>query len=340
MKKKKKVKPRIQNNTKEESIKQMLIEFYQQEMDELTEEFSHIEEAEGTRFYLFQSIHDINKIKNMIFDLTNFYDLNFTGNEDFMHIPNISTIINNVQKYPILMASRKNELGIEEILGVATVKYEYNRCIEDNPYFPTKNEVVLSVTGILTKQPDQYEDKLKRVKGIGKALYKASINAAYKINKYNKVRMIFEVDCRNTYSVRAAENAVESINQNGHNLKLYVSGYYEIKDYNRPTFCEAPTLICEVDLNEDEMFCDKFIKFNYMNCKKDSLLIDIDNVILKNTKELNRFENIIKGKQVVYHSIVPILTNNLELDIGTTADGNNRVPTIQALDLVETKIDF
>ena len=51
----------------------------------------------------------------MLFGLAYFYDTNFTGNRDFIHIPNISTITDNAVHYPMIIATKKDELGNDAI---------------------------------------------------------------------------------------------------------------------------------------------------------------------------------------------------------------------------------
>ena len=53
-------------------------------------------------FHLFQTIQSKEKMKDTLFELAYFYDVNFVGNKDFIHIPNISNIIDNTIHYPII----------------------------------------------------------------------------------------------------------------------------------------------------------------------------------------------------------------------------------------------
>ena len=90
------------------------------------------------------------------------------------------------------------------------------------------------------------DDGQIRIKGIGKELYKSAIKTAYEINKEKKVRLIFEVDCRNVNSIGAALKAVNTLKEEGINTRLFIPGYYEVRNYDN-TLAEAPTFICEVD---------------------------------------------------------------------------------------------
>lgn len=331
-KKKKKAKPRIENTSKGDVAKQKIFNYYIKEMEEKTEEFNlKNESAQGTKFYLFQTIREKNKVRDMIFNLAYFYDNNFVGNKDFIHIPNISNILNNVQKYPIMIASKKDSFGTEEILGTATIKIENNDSIYQNPYFPTKNETVVSITGILTKLNDVNQTE-NRIKGIGKELFKSAIKAAYEINKNENIRLIFEVDCRNFRSLDAATKAVESLQKENLDIQMFVTGFYEIR--HNINLVEAPTFILEIDLNGNKKISNNLVNFNYLNCESTTLFSDLNNVIFKNTKETKRVINNCNDKTVIYHSIVPINALNVKLEVGTTADGNDRVPVLKPLQLV------
>ena len=149
MKKQKKVRPRS-NERIDEVVKQKIFKTYIKEMEEKTEKFTKTNEP-SINFHLFQTIRNKDLVRDSIFNLANFYDTNFTGNKDFMHIPNISNILDNILRYPIMLSTQKDMYGNDEILGTTTVKIENNKELSDNPYFPTVNEDVLSITGILTK---------------------------------------------------------------------------------------------------------------------------------------------------------------------------------------------
>lgn len=303
---------------------------YIKEMEERTQEFTkNNPNLSDVKFYLFQTIRNRDLLRDMIFNLTYFYDTNYTGNKDFIHIPDISTILDNLLKHPIMLATRKDENNTEEILGVCTVKLESSTNISSNPFFPTKNENVLIISNILTKI-DAVDRNNNKIRGIGKELFKAAIKAAYELNKTNKLRLICEVDCRNMQSYNAVSKAVTTLKAEGLKLDLAVDGYYEIID-NTGELTEAPTFILEIGLNSNRIISDERHEFNYLDCKATELFSDLNSVIESNTKELSEFVNIKDEKVVIYHELEAFNALNVEFNIGNTAEGNERVPQIQNL---------
>ena len=333
MKKKKKSKPRTMNSSDVEVAKQKIFSYYIKEMEERTEKFTlNNPDAKGTKFYLFQTIRSKDEVRDMIFKLAYFYDRNFVGNKDFMHIPNISNILENILRYPILLASKKDENGHEDILGVTTVKMEKNLNLSDNPCFPTVNENVLSITGILAKMNNQDENQV-RVRGVGKELFKSAIKAAVEINRIEPVRLIFEVDCRNTNSLNAACRALKDLQNEGLNINMFISGYYEIKNKDK-SLVEAPTFILEIDLSGAKTLSKSEVKFAYQDCKKETLFKDLSDVIKSSTNEIKSFIHPKDDKTVMYHQIKPVNALAVNLDVGSSAEGNLRVPELKALQLV------
>ena len=83
-----------------EGPKQNVFKSYIKEMEDKTEEFiKKNPEHSDTKFYLFQTIQNKDLVRDMIFNLAYFYDANYIGNKDFIHIPNISNILDNILKY-------------------------------------------------------------------------------------------------------------------------------------------------------------------------------------------------------------------------------------------------
>lgn len=326
MKKKKKAKPRKQmflGNTLQEKT----FNYYLNEMEEKTESFNL---NENVNFSLFQTMPK-NKIIDMVFNLAYFYDKNFTGNKDFMHTPNIKQITQNLTHYPIMLAMQKNVYGEDEIIGATTIKIENNASICNNPYFPTKNECVLSITGVLTKQNcvDKYGNKIR---GIGKELYKSAIKGAYELNKEKNVRLICEIDCRNINSLKSISKAIKELQAEDLPVQLCISGYYEIYGTDK-NLTEAPTFVLEIDLNGDKNINQTMTKFSYLECESTRLFQDLVQVIQGTTKERRKYINIQNKNFVVFHSIKPINALNIELEIGNTADGNDRIPASEAFQL-------
>lgn len=334
MKKKRHKKENTSSGHSPEGPKQVIFKNYIEEMEEKTEEFIKRNPTMlDTKFYLFQTIQNKDLVRDMIFNLAYFYDVNYTGNKDFIHIPNISNILDNILKYPIMLASQKDEYGSEDILGVTTVKIENNKSISDNPYFPTSNETVLTISGVLTK-PNAVNSNNIKIRGIGKELIKSSIRAAYTVNKTQKIRLICEVDCRNMNSFNAVVKAIKELQEEKINVNVAVSGYYEILN-SQGDLEEAPTFILEMDLGENRNILNEKVNFNYLDCKSTELFSDLNNVLEENTKELKQYVNKKDDKTVIYHSLEPFNALNVSIEVGNTANGNERVPSIKELEYVQ-----
>lgn len=326
MKKKEKVKPRSCKLADRASVKNRLFNYYFKEMEEKTTEYKKSHNS-IVNFCLAQSKLKLNKsdLINKILELSYFYDKNFTGNKDFMHIPTIGQVASNLLNYPILLASRKLENGSDDIIGITTIKYEKNSNLSDNPYFPTCNENVLSITGVLTQNTELCQST-DRIYGIGKELYKSSIRAAIKLNQDEPIRLICKIDCRNDKSFYALTKATTELQNEGYDICSYITGYYEIYN-NKKELIEAPTFILEIDLNKNK-YKNTSATFSYIHCSGKNLNKDLSKQINKNVTEEKIHLNIVGSNQVVYHSIKPINTKNVILDIGNSAEGNNRVPCL------------
>ena len=180
--------------------------------------------------------------------IADFYNNNWLGNKDFMHIPNFSQVMANYMKYPIIIA---REEGKDEILAISTIKYDENNPDEIDPYFPDPEAKYFSITGILVKKGTPH-------KGMGKKIYEIALRGAYGYNKhYPGTRIMCVIDCRNSQSLRALSTAVETINENGlvgegQELPANIVGYYELVDTETGALEEAPTLVLEVGLDSQD----------------------------------------------------------------------------------------
>lgn len=320
-----KTKPRTQSYLKNKGI---AFKKYLEETEEITEKYTQDRQnISNIKFCLMQSSLERKKIIDNIFALAYFYDQNFVGNKDFMHIPNIKQITNNFYKYPIILAKQKNRFGIEEIVGATTIKIENNKLITDNPYFPTKNENILKITGILAKK-DIYDISNNKIKGIGKQLFKSAIKGAYEINKEQKIRLICEIDCRNINSFQSLSNAVKELQKENINISLELVGYYEIMD-NQKNLTEAPTFLLEIGLNENKKLNKKEVLFSYTKLNLVKLFPKLTCVIKRNTTEIKEHINPDGKKLVVYHEIKPIDALKMTIEPGITAIGNDRVPIVK-----------
>lgn len=305
-------------------FKKLLFEKCSNEMEVQTKKFNKENlNKVNVNFFLFQSIKQKEEINKMLFNITYFYDRNYLGNRDFIQIPSLKDMIYNVSKYPVILVCK----NYNDLLGITTLKYENNRSIFDNPYFPTKNENILIITGILTKLNNNYE---KRIPNIGKSLFKSCIRCAYYINKEEKVRLISKIDCRNVNSFMAMMNAVRELKNEGLEIQVFITGYYEVID-KANKLVEAPTFIVEIDLNGNKKITHFITQFSYVNCGNGNLYSDLKNIIENNTKEVKKNIGYDRRKKIIYHKIDPIDTLNVEINVGNSADGNNRVPVFSKI---------
>lgn len=186
---------------------------------------------------------DLAKKWDSAYQVADFYNDNWLGNADFMHIPNFIQTLENCNQYPIIIA---REEGKDELLGISTIKYNENTNDHIDPYFPEENAKYFSITGILTKRNNPY-------RGIGKKIYEIALRGAYQYEKhYPGTRIMCVIDCRNNHSLKALATAVENIKQQsivGERMELpaNIAGYYELRDANHHLL-EAPTLVMEVGL--------------------------------------------------------------------------------------------
>lgn len=320
--KKDKGKPRLPMLLKEAILKEMVFQTYDAELDERTLKYNTTHDTK-LNFDLAQNGTNKKDFINQALNISYFYDKNFTGNKDFMHTPNFTQVATNFVKYPIMLATKTCEDGSKDIVGATTIKYQRNQTLSDNPYFPTKGENVLMITGVLSRDNNLVEEKDK-VYGVGKELYKTSIKGAIAINRINKVRLVCEIDCRNINSLNSIKKAIKELNDEGIKVGAYLRGYYEIVNDNRK-IVEAPTFMVEFNLDNREIDSEKTI-FSYVDCRAKRLYPDLDKVIKSNTDEIMQFITLDKDAVVVYHEIDEIDINDIELAVGTSAEGNDRVP--------------
>lgn len=273
-------------------------------------------------------------MRDMLFNLAYFYDRNFLGNKDFMHIPDITNIADNVMHFPMMLATQKDINGTEEILGATTVKMEKNNSISDNPYFPTMNENVFSITGILSKC-NATDCNGNKIREIGKKLYKTAIKGAYEINKNEKIRLILEIDCRNDKSLYSVNKAIRELQLEGINVQIFINGYYEKTDTTNKLL-EAPTFVLEIDLGNNKKISHSPIEFNYLDCRSTTLNKDLLSVIRSKTKEYRRYINLQNETAIIYHSIKPVDALNVRIEAFDTALGNDRKPVLQNLQVEVT----
>ena len=113
----------------------------------------------------------------------------------------------------------------------------------------------------------------------------------------------------------------------GDNIQIFLNGYYEIKNKEK-NLLEAPTFILEIDLNGNKQVNNDNLIFDYQNIDSTNLFTNLSKVICKNTKENKKVVTNKNDKKIEFHSLEPINAQNITLNVGTTADGNNREPIL------------
>lgn len=174
----------------------------------------------------------------ILYEIAYFYNHNWLGNVDFMHIPNFKQVEENCNNYPVIIAREKET---KNMIGISTLKYEENSEGIEDPYFPIPNEKYFSITGILTKMGNPH-------RGVGKKIYEIALKGYYDFNKvYGDTSIMCVIDCRNKNSLNALHSAAETLNEEvDENMVAKVSGYYTVTDKNKE-MVEAPTLVLKVE---------------------------------------------------------------------------------------------
>ena len=67
---------------------------------------------------------------------------------------------------------------------------------------------------------------------------------------------------------------------------------------------------------------------DYQNIDSTNLFTNLSKVICENTKENKKIITALENKKVIYHNLEPINAQNITLNVGSTADGNNREPVL------------
>lgn len=189
--------------------------------------------------YIIETVDPSNiNIEEFINFVVKFYDKNWLGCKDFMHMPSKEDVIENLKKHKIYIAKYNNE-----IVGISTLKH-YDELTDWYPKNKCSN-----LTGLLTKRTN----KEKGIKGVGVELYRKMMEDS--IN--NKRDIVAEIDCRNEHSLKAFAKASKNLN-----LDSAIVGIYTYTDSNY-NFNEVPTFMVKV-VDKDELCNFKYIsKIDY-----------------------------------------------------------------------------
>lgn len=253
-------------------------------------------------------------------DISDFYNENWLGNADYIHIPDVKKVLDNYLKYPIIMAYRETPDGDIDILGIATLKYYQNTQTDVNPYYPIPNKRFFEVTGILTKQDSD-------VKNIGKRIYEILIEA---LEEYKKVLpefdVIFVADCRNYMSINGARGGARYLREE-YNKEAFgkIIGFYTVR--NQGKLVEAPTFVAKFEFGNREYSND--ITFAYEEAED---LFEGMIGTLKNSLANNQIKPGIHTMDeecsVTYYGLEDdrINLDNITIIPNGTDKGNDRIP--------------
>ncbi len=220
----------------------------EQVCEKTTEDYKEINP--NVKFCLYRNERNNEVLPFSAYDIAKFYNKNWTGNLDFMHIPNYHKVLEYIKNYPIIVAYDKEN---KDILGISTLKYDEITDTHIDPYFPEPGARYFSMTGVLTNP----NNSKKGLRGIGNKLYEIELFSALCYKQCagcDDVRIVCVIDCRNKNSIyaikKAADNLGKEFNLGRLNMEFPASivACYYITDKNK-TMTEAPTLVIEVGLD-------------------------------------------------------------------------------------------
>lgn len=187
---------------------------------------------------------------NFAYQIASLYD-SYHNNKDFIHLPNVGTIIQNSKQFPIIIARRRDN---GTLLGVSTIKYFENDENYINPYFPEENAHYLEISGLLVRK----DNIISGFPGIGKRINEIAILGASKIHEIHPdIRMIGVIDVRNVPSIEALKKSLHRIQKQryfeDYSLSGHLIGYYEVHDFATESLIEPQTLVLEISLTPSKM---------------------------------------------------------------------------------------
>lgn len=282
----------------------------------------NLDEGSNIEYVVLQGVSENDRYANdpfIVQKITNFYNYNWTGNIDFMHIPDFNQTLYNCRKYPIIIAREKET---KEMLGISTIKYDENSTDNIDPYFPIDNQKYFSITGILTKKNNPH-------KGIGKRIYEIAMRGYHDYNEvYQDTKLICVIDCRNKNSVNALYSATERINRTrclDNPMQSNIISYYLVTDEEN-NMLEAPTIVVE-SKSIKQLDKENRPTIEYIKEEKEqfiSLLKSLKEVIVKNNEKKPIINNddagIVSYFEIENSTTLPNIISN------GTEEGNDRKP--------------
>ncbi len=288
----------------------------------------------NVRFCLYQDIEKYEEQPFCPYDIVRFYNMNWTGNKDFMHIPNFNEVLEYIESYPIIIAY---DTLTKDLLGISILKYNEITNNHIDPYFPEPGAKYFSMTGILTNP----ENSKNGLRGIGNKIYEIELASILFYKEFpgcKDTRVVCVIDCRNKHSIFALNKAVEDLGKSFKmdRLKMefpvsVVACYYIIG--NNKELTEAPTLVMEVGLDpkrEKEAIPRKLI-FNQETNLNESLLKTVfQSFAIDTSKEISFNKDMkLDGVNVVYvrfEKDANQLKNFSTIITNDTEKGNDRIP--------------
>lgn len=292
--------------------------------------------------YEILQLSDLNSNKfHAAYLVSKFYNENFYGNADFMHIPNFMQSMESFLSYPIIIA---REEGKKQILGISILKY-FESDNKIDPYFPFENVKYFSVTGILTN----VENKNMGFYGIGKKIYAILLKAVLEYKKiYNDIRFMCVIDCRNNNSIEALRCATNNLNSQFiiPRVDSVIVGYYKVEDQITNDLIEAPTFVVEMKMDNIDIKSKEKIILKYDGCikEKSKSYLYMKRTIDKNfisDKKNSPIKNIDPGCGLVtYYPLLDSSLDNLIINSNGTELGNDRIPVTKAQFDINLKKDL
>ncbi len=284
----------------------------------------------GKVIYEVLQFSDLARNWDSVYNIADFYNHNWLGNVDFMHIPNFMQVIQNCKSYPIIIAKEKDT---NQLLGISTIKYDENTEGNVDPYFPERDAKYFSITGILVKKDNPH-------RGMGKKIYEIALRGTHNYEKiYPGTSMMCVIDCRNRQSLRALASAVDLIRANGcvgegKELPVNICGYYELRDKESNELLEAPTLVIDIGLNaRDVKLTDGNDVLDYHEQDGEDLFNGLLGTLRSQFNKYGISEPVIKEDiecgMVYYYSLQDkerCQINGIEIHANGTEKGNDRVP--------------
>lgn len=233
-----------------------LLDYVQRACDEVTKGYHEQTGNKKIRFRVLQLVDKENSKLEQDTDIVRksatLYD-EYEGNEEYIHIPSIEQMLENLKKH-IVIGIEDTETG--ELEGVTTIKYYENEGENVNPYYPRKNTKYFEVTGVIVKQRENMINK-----GLGTSMYEAcflGLQQYAKAHPEEEYKMNVVIDCTNIKSLYAAQNAINNISSRnlvgkGKKIDLNLGGIYVVKNPETKALVEAPTFLLESDLKEKKI---------------------------------------------------------------------------------------